>query len=92
MDNSQNIIKMKKLIIVALCTITLLSCTDSNGTKDVLIKSGYTPLNVGGYRWFGGDKSDFYHTNFKAISPHGDTVTGYVTKGLLFKGKTIRLD
>lgn len=83
---------MKKLIIAGFCIFSLLSCTDNNGTRDILIKSGYTPLEVGGYRWFGGNKSDFYCTNFKAISPHGDTITGYVTKGLLFKGKTIRLD
>jgi hypothetical protein len=46
---------------------------------------------VGGYDWFGGGKDDVYRTNFKAIAPNGDTVTGCVTSGW-FKGNTIRLD
>jgi|688.fasta_scaffold2019002_1 hypothetical protein len=64
---------------------------DILGATKTLKSSGYSPLEVGGYDWFSGSKSDFYSTKFKAISPSKDTVTGTVTKGF-FKGSTIRLD
>lgn len=69
----------------------LTSCTDKTGATKTLERSGYKPLNVGGYGWFVGGKEDWYVTKFKAIAPNGEVVTGCVTRGL-FKGNTIRLD
>ena len=64
---------------------------DVEGAQKTLKQSGYIPIQVGGYGWFSGSKSDWYSTKFKAIGPLKDTVTGVVTKGF-FKGSTVRLD
>jgi len=60
--------------------------TDIEGTKKTLKSSGYIPIEVGGYSYFAGSKSDFFRTKFKAISISKDTVTGVVTKGLFLRG------
>jgi hypothetical protein len=65
---------------------------DRKGATEVLEAQGYTQVQITGYRWFIGDKGDFYHTGFKAKSPNGTPISGAVTKGLLFKGATIRFD
>lgn len=68
---------------------------DKAGATKTLILSGYVPLSVGGrngYRYFNGGSFDFYSTEFKAINPSKDTVSGVVTEGLFVKGSTIRLD
>lgn len=57
----------------------------------VLKSSGYKPIEVGGYGLFQSG-SDWYSTKFKAVSITGDTVTGVVSKGLWFKGSTVRLN
>lgn len=90
---------MKKIFLYAIVVLIILLAiglspfyrVDVEGAKKTLIHSGYIPIEVGGYGWFGGSKSDWYSTKFKAISPSKDTVSGIVTKGL-FKGSTIRLD
>lgn len=89
-------IKLTPIIIIIFLMIVTLSscpflCTDIDGTKECLKRNNYVPLEVGGYSWLNGDKSDLFKTKFKAIAPNKDTVTGVVTKGI-FKGKTIRLD
>ena len=66
--------------------------TDPKGATRVLEASGYTDIQITGYRWFTGDGGDFYHTGFRAKSPSGSEVTGTVTRGLLFKSATVRLD
>lgn len=82
------------IIIIAL-TISLIivpnSCTDKEGARKTLERNGYKPIEVGGYEFFVGTKSDVYVTKFKAIAPNGETVTGQVTRGL-WKGNTIRLN
>ena len=79
------------IVLIFVYALSPLYRVDVPGATKTLKSSGYSPLQVGGYDWFSGSKSDFYSTKFKAISPSKDTVTGTVTKGL-FKGSTIRLD
>jgi hypothetical protein len=87
--------KNKTLTIIALIIVvscfTLSSCTDRRSARKALERSGYKPINVGGYCWFGGSGRDTFITRFKAVAPNGETVTGCVTKGL-FKGSTIRVN
>tara|TARA_R110000868_G_C10749152_1_gene753031 strand:- start:598 stop:927 length:330 start_codon:yes stop_codon:yes gene_type:complete len=66
--------------------------TDAPGATRVLQASGYTQIKITGYRWFVGGTGDFYHTGFRAKSPGGPEVTGTVTRGLIFKSATVRLD
>jgi hypothetical protein len=87
-------VKIYFFSIVAMLGLYLMlapSCTDKKGATKALERNNYKPIDVGGYDWFGGGKDDVYRTNFKAIAPNGDTVTGCVTSGW-FKGNTIRLD
>ena len=82
---------MKKLFFIS-AIVFLASCTDPSGAKRVLEDAGYKDVTTGGYGWFNGDKNDSYKTNFKATSPSGKKVTGCVTRGMFFKGYTIRLN
>lgn len=65
---------------------------DKEGATRVLRAQGYSEVQITGYRWFTGDKNDFYHTGFSAKSPNGTAVTGTVTKGFWWKANTVRLD
>jgi hypothetical protein len=65
---------------------------DAEGATRVLTQQGYTEIHITGYRWFVGDRADFYHTGFSAKSPAKIDVTGTITKGLWFKSSTIRFD
>lgn len=88
-----------KGIILVLITIGLLAIwfatiffgRDLEGSKRVLEDSGYTNVQMTGYRPFAGSDDDTFSDGFEATSPTGKHVTGSVTYGLM-KGKTIRLD
>lgn len=86
------------IVVVIIGLLAALVCsgplvgTDAPGATRVLQSNGYTNIQITGYRWFTGDKGDFYHTGFKAKSPSGQEVSGTVTRGLLFKNATIRFD
>ena len=84
---------MKKLFFAVLA-LMLISCTDSEGARKVLLDAGYKPISIGGYGWFCGSKGDNYVTKFKAYSPNDSTriVTGVVCRGIFFKSSTIRLN
>jgi hypothetical protein len=84
--------KLKFIVLMLVITFCIQGCTDVDGATKTLERSGYKPIEVGGYAFFSGSKEDFYITKFKAVAPNGDTVTGCVTKGFWFKGNTIRLD
>ena len=64
---------------------------DPQGATKVLQANGYKNITITGYKWFNGTK-DFYNTGFVAVSPNGTTVSGYVSRGIIFKGSTIRFD
>lgn len=80
-----------------LCSLVILyfcsgGCVDAGGTQRVLQQQGYTNVVVTGWRPFAASKDDFYATGFQATSPNGQVVTGTVTRGLFFKGSTVRFD
>ena len=80
-----------KAILATLCLLALAACTDDDNATRVLQQSGYTQIEITGYRPFMKGKDDTYSTGFKATSPTGARVSGAVTGGP-FKGNTIRLD
>ena len=57
----------------------------------VLSSSGYSNIEITGWRPFMAGEEDTFSTGFRAKSPNGSVVTGAVTSGVL-KGATIRLD
>ena len=81
---------MKKLILLALATFALLSCTDADEAKRVLAAQGFKHIEITGYNFFGCGKDDTYHTGFIAIGQNGEAVEGTVCSGLFFKGSTVR--
>jgi hypothetical protein len=74
----------------------VVACTDPAGAKRILEAHGYKNIQITGHNFFVGSEgnlySDWYHTGFTAQATNGTQVTGTVTKGLLFKENTIRLD
>lgn len=81
-----------KILILVVFGLFASGCTDAEATKRALAGAGYTNVQTGGYAFFGGSKEDFYNTKFTATGPNGKPVSGVVSKGLLFRGATIRLD
>lgn len=81
---------MKKVLaIVSLALIT--GCSAPDQAEKALTGAGYTNIELTGYRIFGCDEKDSFHTGFKATGPTGNQVEGVVCAGWL-KGATIRLD
>lgn len=76
--------------VIALCEG--IGMTDPSGCRRVLRESGYSHVQITGYRWLTCSSHDYYHTGFRATSPGGTEVTGTVCKGFAFKAMTIRLD
>lgn len=81
------------IILVIFFTIALFGtrCSDPDTTTRVLRENGYTSIQIIGPRFWGRSQGDTWATEFKAISPNGSYVTGYVSGGW-FKGATIRFD
>jgi hypothetical protein len=83
---------MKKINLFAILILLLISsCTDKDGARKTLERSGYTSIEINGHGWFCGSDDDSFSTKFTAVAVNGDTVTGCVTGGW-FKGNTIRVD
>jgi hypothetical protein len=79
------------IFVIFIVIFSARGCTDASGATRVLTQQGYTNIEITGHRWWGASQGDTYVTGFKAISPNGHPVTGYVTSGWL-KGSTIRFD
>ncbi len=85
------------LIIIAIIGIVAVPLsgpvfgTDAKDATRVLSAQGYKDIKITGYKWFNGTK-EFYNTGFEATAPNGSKVSGNVSKGVLFKGSTVRLD
>jgi hypothetical protein len=79
--------------LVAVVSSALLGagCTRPNDTRRVLEQSGYTQIEITGWRPFAADEKDTFSTGFSATAPNGQRVTGAVCSGW-FKGNTVRLD
>lgn len=66
------------------------TCTRPEETHRVLRQSGYSEVEITGWRPFSGS-GEAFSTGFEAKSPNGENVSGAVSSGI-FKGATIRLD
>ena len=80
---------MRRIVV---CTALLLAaCSDGPSATRALENIGMTEIEITGYRFFGCDEKDTWHTGFRAKNPQGKTVTGVVCDGWL-KGATVRFD
>jgi hypothetical protein len=82
---------VKKLLIASVILAALTGCTRADDSRRVLEQSGYSQVEITGWRPFAAGHDDTFSTGFRAKAPNGQTVTGAVTSGFL-KGSTIRLD
>lgn len=94
-QNFRDGVKLSALAVVAGSALFFglpAACTSENGAKRTLAAAGYTNIEITGWRPFMKSKDDWSSTGFRATGPNGQTVTGAVTGGLIFKGYTIRTD
>lgn len=70
--------------------MSLTGCTNSTDAINALQDTGFTDIQMTGYRFFSCSKDDFYHTGFIAKNIQGRTVKGTVCSGFLFKNSTVR--
>lgn len=85
---------MKKIILVAIISIALSSCSSDNDFKkgkSQLENQGYTDVKNTGYDWFCCDEKDHFSTGFSCKDKKGKEVKGCICSGLL-KGITIRFE
>jgi hypothetical protein len=81
---------MKKMIALAIVCALLAGCYSSDDARKALEAEGFTDIQVNGHAWFACSEDDFYNTSFTAKNAHGNTVSGAVCSGILFKNSTIR--
>lgn len=81
---------MKKTAILA-ALLLLTACTSREDVEKYAKAEGWEIYEVTGYRFFACSEDDWYHTGFRAVKD-GQTITGVICSGLLFKGATLRLD
>ena len=81
---------MKKLLILAVVSVALLSCTNAKEATRVLQAQGFKNIEITGYNFFGCGKGDKVHTGFTAVGLDGQRIEGTVCSGLIFKGSTVR--
>ena len=90
----ENVIRLGLILIILMSLIVFIylgGCQCPDSTVKFLKEQGYTEIQITGWRPFMGEK-DFYSTGFKAKNMNGKVVTGALTEGFIFKGKTIRFD
>lgn len=78
-------------MIAVIAAVTLAGCSSADEATRALSGAGYKNITTTGYRVFGCDEKDEWHTGFEATGPNGQRVTGVVCSGV-FKGATIRTD
>jgi len=76
---------------IAMTVFAPIIAVDAEGATRVLKANGFTDIKITGYRWFNGTK-DYYNTGFEATGVNGVRVSGNVSRGIFFKGSTVRLD
>ena len=76
------------MIIVGLMLFS--GCTDDSNSVRTLRSAGYSNIKITGWEPFSCSEDDGFSTGFKATNPTGQTVTGVVCCGFVFKGCTIR--
>jgi hypothetical protein len=81
---------MKKLLAIALISMTCAGCSDPAIAQRTLENMGYTNIEIIGWGLFAGcGRDDTFVTKFKALSPNKKNVDGVVCSGWL-KGATVR--
>ena len=70
-ENRINIIA----VVILLILTYLVSGSNTENTKDILEKNGFTNIEVGGYAW---GREGWNQTNFKATTCNGKIINGYV--------------
>jgi len=78
--------KMKWIIFVV--AVLMVACTSSQRSDEVLKKSGFHDIQIGGYGWFACGE-DLFKTKFTATNVNGEKVEGTVCCGIL-KSCTVR--
>jgi len=78
-------------LFIGIAVTPIVFGVDAEGATRTLQASGFKDIKITGYKWFNGTE-DFYNTGFEATGPNGTRVSGNVSRGLLFKGSTIRFD
>ena len=79
------------LTSAALLAGALCACTDGDKASRALSAAGYHNVQIIGWRAFGCDENDTFHTGFRATGADGQPVTGVVCSGIL-KNATVRTD
>ncbi len=79
-----------KLAILVGC-LALVGCTNPDAAVKTLQRSGFTNIEITGYRAFLCGDDYNYSTGFRAKALNGETVTGTVCSGFL-KGNSVKLD
>ncbi|MFY3534617.1 MULTISPECIES: hypothetical protein [Achromobacter] len=84
---------MKAILIIALA-MAVAGCTDAQNAHRLLTNSGYSDIQITGYRWFGCSEDDTVRTGFTAKGPGGAHVSGIVCQGWgwFTKAATIRFE
>lgn len=82
---------MKSVLFLIVGVCVLAGCSDADGARRVLAAQGYKDVQITGWRAFGCDEKDAFHTGFKALGSNGAPVSGVVCAGWL-KGVTVRFD
>lgn len=80
---------MKKLIAVMMVNAALVGCSDEVASRETLRKSGFTDIEITGYKWNACGEDDTYSTGFIATNPTGQRVSGVVCCGIM-KACTVR--
>jgi hypothetical protein len=80
---------MKRLLVLCLLALAPGCFTDEDKSRDALVKSGYTDIQVGGYAWWTCGDDYTYETKFTAKNPQGMVVSGAVCCGIL-KGCSVK--
>ena len=78
-------------LFIGIAVIPMIFGVDAEGATRTLQANGFKDIKITGYKWFNGTE-DFYNTGFEATGPNGMRMSGNVSRGLLFKGATIRFD
>ena len=80
---------MRHMLVAVACAIGLAGCTAPDRSRDTLVKSGFTDIQVGGYDFWSCGQHDYFSTHFRARNSQGVVVDGTVCCGL-YKSCTVR--
>lgn len=82
---------IKKILVLLGVVLSVSSCTQEDDALRILRSQGFHNIQITGFRFFGCDEKDTFHTGFVATSQSGQRLSGVVCSGFL-KGSTVRFD